>query len=174
MTKYEQAMQEAERYLEQEELAMASRQPKQKSNRFQNGIIWATIMFFVVLAIIPDADETETAPAISIHNPIKVFSYDTNQTEVISKNSINSFDVVCIARISVLRDVLINGLRVKYDTSNLLTNATNIQDDLFMKYPHSIPTSWINSEKSSFIRTIPDYVSDSWLQSQYKPCGVSI
>lgn len=172
MTKYEQAMQEAEQYLEQEELA--SQQSKPKGSRFKTNTIWAMVMFFVVLAIIPDADDTETAPAISIHNPIKVFSYDTNQTEVISKNSINSFDVVCIARIGVLRDVLINALKVRYDTSDLLTNATNVQDKLFMKYPHSIPTSWINSEKSRFISTIPNYVSDSWLQSQYKPCGVSI
>lgn len=172
MTKYDQAMQEAEQYLEQEE--MASQQSKGNGDRFQNGFIWTIIIFFVVIAIIPDADETETAPAIPIHNPIKVFNYDTNQTEVISKNSINSFDVTCVARISVLRDVLINGLKFKYDTSDLLTNASDVQDSLFMKYPHSIPTNWINSEKSSFIDTIPAYVSDTWLQSQYKPCGVSI
>ena len=135
------------------------------------------VVFCAVVLVNACIDNTApaTTPAKTIHNPIKVFNYDTNQKEIISRNSIDSFDVVCIARISVLRDVLIDILNSRYDTSDLLTNATNVQDDLFMKYPHSIPTSWIDQEKLNFRASLGGNLQDtSWLESQYKPCGVSI
>jgi hypothetical protein len=115
-----------------------------------------------------------TACGSDIEDPIKVFNYDTNQSEIISKSSINSNDVVCIAKLGVLRDVLIDTLKATYKSSDLLRNSTSVQDDLLLKYPHTIPTSWIDSEKNSFIRTIPSDMSDVWLRSQYTQCGLSI
>ena len=129
---------------------------------------------FVLVTACIDNTAPATAPAKTIHDPIKVFNYDTNQSEVISKSNINSNDVVCIAKFSVLRDVLIDIVRVKYGNSELLREATNKQDMLLYKYPHTIPTSWIDAEKNNFIRTIPSNVDDIWLRSQYTQCGVSI
>ena len=79
----------------------------------------------------------------------KVYHFDKNKKVTISKSDISTNDLQCIAKLSAWKDALFS-VGATYKDAHL-NDATKKQDELFMKYPHTIPTKWIDAEKQSFL-----------------------
>ena len=111
------------------------------------------IIAAAALAITATAVQAETA---------RVVDYNTGNQITISRNDIDSTDLMCIARLSVVRDFLFNTGQGRSQGMRELTDA---QDAFFLKYDFTVPTRWIDAEKAQYLRNIqtltPKQIEDS-------------
>ena len=102
----------------------------------------------------------------------QVFNYDTGKRQTIGISQIERSDLQCIARISLWRDSLFT-VGADYRSTNL-AKATAKQDQLFLRYPFTIPTKWIDREKAQFLHRIATMEAQgsqlAWIQAELSKC----
>jgi len=97
------------------------------------------IIAAAALAITATAAHAETA---------RVVDYNTGNRITIDRSDINHRDLVCVSRISVVRDFLFN---TGQGSSQGMREITDVQDAIFLRYDFTIPTKWIDQEKALYI-----------------------
>ena len=97
----------------------------------------------------------------------RVFNYDTGKKETITRSQIAENDLQCIAKISAWRDALFT-VGATYKDAHLV-DATKKQDKLFLAYPFTIPTKWINAEKELFLVRAGSS-DNAWIESELNKC----
>ena len=99
-----------------------------------------------------------------------VFNFDTGKKHTIYKTDVNERDLQCIAKLSAVRDAFSMG-NIYGTEYNQVTKA---QDKIFLKYPFTIPTKWINGEKDKFLDEVVKMNGYSggqdWIISQISRC----
>lgn len=106
----------------------------------------------------------------AIADSATVFNFDTGKKHTIYKTDVNEKDLLCIAKLSAVRDAF----QIGNIYGNEYNQVTKAQDKIFLKYPFTIPTKWINSEKDKFLDEVVKMNGYSggqdWIISQISRC----